>query len=83
MLNEDVLYLIYKNLHKITIIPELQYTLQRRNVLKALSFEKKTASRIATEASVTIQFALEILNQSYIVKKKFNNLYNIMTYKIN
>lgn len=82
MLNEDVLNLIYRNLHKISVIPELKDTLKRRSVLNALSHEKKTVSRIASEASVSTSFAQAVLNQSSQVYKKFNNIYNIMTYKI-
>ena len=82
MLNEDVIYLIYRELYRISVLEEMkkkQLKLIINEIMMTFPFEK-TATYISKESKIELDNVLEILNNEKMIIKKYNMLYDINTY---
>lgn len=81
VLNDDVLNLIYKDLYKISIIPELKRAFNSQILIDILKQPgKRTQSRIIYESNLPKICVSNFLKNNNRVSKKFSNIYNTVLY---
>lgn len=81
-LPEDVLYLIYKNIHNLQVLPELKQQCKEILVINCIKENPyaKTLSYISQNTNLRSQTVSSILNSNQNILKIYNNLYNTLTY---
>lgn len=81
-LPEDILYVIYKNVHSLTLVPELKQkllVLQIESCIKEYPFVK-TLSYISSKISIDISKLKSLIHENNNIYTVFNNLYNTTLY---
>lgn len=81
VLNDDVLNLIYRDLYKISILPELKRAFNSQILIDILKQPgKRTKSRLIYESNLPSICVNNFLKQNCRVSKKFSNIYNTVLY---
>jgi len=81
-LPEDIQNIIYKNVHTLDVLPELEHRLEILRIEQCVkkSPYTKSLSFIAMNSNVRLNNTLHILNSNSKIYKIFNNLYNTTFY---
>jgi hypothetical protein len=81
-LPEDILWIIYKNVHKFQVIPELKKQCVHILVINCIKENPyaKTLSYITNSTNLRTNTVYSVLNSNPNVLKIYNNLYNTLTY---
>ena len=81
-LPEDLLFLVYKRINTIDVIPELEEMQKERRIEQCVRSTPivKSLSFISVNSKVDIQKTTNVVNNHRRICKHFNNLYNITLY---